>query len=208
MTYVAEAVRAQLPEHLRNLPHSAASHDILAPAIVNGEPRLYYIGISPSSYIYTRYVNDKARHKPPRIGLAGSGALHLPAARTWQRSLLRLLAEYERGRLNWLTVADRLAELNTMVADRDHFVSKKCIVSWRGDGGNTQFYDGTERVSWDGEIPTVGGGMDIQAIIRGGLPFNIEAMRALLEGREAKVDDKAIQDAVNREHRPPKRDLK
>ena len=67
---------------------------------------------------------------------------------------------------------------------------------------------GAERANWTVEIPTVGNEMDVQAILRGSLPSMIEHLEALREGRETKIDGKEIQEAVNREHRPPKCDLK
>lgn len=205
---VAEAAKAQLPIHLQKLPHSVQSHNILAPAIVNRKPRIYHIGVSTTSYIYTRYVNEKAMQKPPRIALAGSGASLLNKDKSWQRGLLRLLAAYEQDRLDPRFVADRLAELNAQVAGMDRFVSQKCIVSWRRDGGGMQFYEGTQRVQATGEIPTAANGMDIQAIIRGSLPFMMKQFDALRDGHELEIDGKAIEDSVNREHKPPKRDLR
>lgn len=208
ISIVAGSAKDQLPKHLRTLPHGARSHDILIPALINGEPRLYYIGVSTTDCVYTRYVNEKAMHKPPRVALSGSGAEILRKDRSWQRGLLRLLAAYERNHINPRRVADSLAELNTKVAAMDRFVSQKCIVSWRRDGGGTHFYDGIKREKNSSEIPTVSNGMDVNAILRGGLPFIIQEINALMEGRKLQIDGKTIEHAVNREYKPPIRDLK
>ncbi len=207
---ISEAVKSQLREHLRKLPPNVAQHDILAPAIVEGETRLYHIGITLEKHCYVRLQNSKGQW-PPRVALAGSGAAHLTRDRSWLRPLLRLLAEFERGRLNPQIVADRLAELNAKAADKDIYVSKQCIVTWQHEGGSFQHYDGTKRVRSNIIQPVVDRGVDFQSFFTAYTPFALQTLEAFQKGDDLDVNGNvdALLDALNGAlRRKPKRDLK
>jgi hypothetical protein len=112
--------------------------------------------------------------RAPRLGIGGSGALYLVNDKRWIRPLLHLVNASDRLRITPSSVADHLAKLNFEVhqGTADATVGPNCIVAWRNrkegihkGGGAHQSYTGTTRDPGTPSLPTIGGGMDIGAII-------------------------------------------
>jgi hypothetical protein len=78
---LADALKAQFPQHMRAMPDVPA-HTVFIPAFLNSEARLYSIDLvftpnrSSQMFRYTRWVVNNST-RTPRVALAGSGALHL-----------------------------------------------------------------------------------------------------------------------------------
>lgn len=199
---LADALQRQFPPHLMRLPPSVlASHNVLIPAFVGSEARLYSIDLTiaqdrkRTAFRYTRHVVDPAGPRPsrtPRVGLAGSGAIYLACDRRWIRRLLTLVRASDRKQISPHVVADYLSTLNhaTHVNTADGSVGPRCIVAWRhrktgahGGGGAHQFYDSLKRVPDSGALATIANGMDVQALVRATMPHTLAQMNALMEGQ-------------------------
>jgi hypothetical protein len=178
---LTNAVRETFPEHLVQLS-APQTHTIVVPAFVSAEARLYTIDITRSpdrlgyQSRYTRHVIRVARgtQKPPRVGIAGSGALYLQHRGSWLRRLLQLVNAHDRGNISAYAVADYLAALNNDVHSHvtDASVGPRCIVSWRYNkagsregGGGHRFYTGERPDDSSPALPTIANGLDIPAII-------------------------------------------
>jgi hypothetical protein len=210
---LAGALQRQFPQHLLNLPvQFGAAHSIIVPAFLNGEPRLYSIDLVFSadrknySFRYTRHVVGPVPSDPPRtprIAIAGSGALFLHRDKQWLRPLLKLVRACDAQRIGPQVVSDFLANLNNRVSlgMADNSVGPRSIVVWRhrkggprNGGGGHQFYSGVAREPASGMLPTLGNGMDIQALIQATMPFMMAQMSELREHGAAKEIDR---DAIN-----------
>lgn len=195
---LAGAMQRQLPRHLLRLPKDVpAGHNIVIPSFVNGELRLYTIDLAFApdrrsfAFRYTRHVVNGLADRPqrtPRLGLAGSGALFLARDKRWMRELFRLVRGCDSRRVSPLVVADHLASVNELAHRNtaDGSVGPRCIVAWRHNklgvhkgGGGHQFYDGTLRNSDSAGLPTIGNGMDIQALVQAMMPHMMAQMDAL-----------------------------
>lgn len=211
---LADAIKKQIPPHLARLPKRASlAHNVIAPAFVDGEARLYTIDleISPDRrsyrFRYTRHVTGRslpAKPRTPRLAIAGSGALYLMEHKTWMRDLLRVLKAYDRGQLSANAVADRFAALNGEVYDglEDKTVGPRSIVAWRNreggahrGGGGHQCYTGTVRDASSPNLPNIGNGMDIRAIVDAITPHFMRNVDALRTGQPAAELDKNQVDA-------------
>lgn len=198
---LAGAMQRQFPKHLTQLPKDVpAGHNILIPAFVDGEVRLYTIDLAFTpdrktySFRYTRHVVNPSPDRPhctPRIGLAGSGAISLVRDKRWIRNLLRLVRACDTKRVPPIEVADQLASINALAHSNtaDGTVGPRCIVAWRHNksgvhkgGGGHQFYDGTKRTSDSGALPTIANGMDVKALVQAMMPHMMEQMSALQAG--------------------------
>ena len=214
---VADALRRQLPRHLRGLPRSVpAAHNILAQCFIDGRPKLFSIDLGLSgdrrtqAFRYTRHiVGDPTdpRARSPRIGLAGSGAPLLLRDRKWIRELLRLLRAYDRNAVSALQVADSLAALNYKVhlALTDGSVGPRCVVVWRNRRGSShkagsahQFYDGRTRELNSPGIPTIGNGMDVHALTSLMLANMMEQMKGKSHEQFAEIDFSKIHEGVEK----------
>jgi len=213
---LAEAMKKQFPRHMVRMPGDAGpAHSVMVPAFLGKEPRLYEIGLvfAPDRKRYafrcTRHVVDKpglAAPKTPRIGIAGSGALYLQNQdKKWMRSLLRVVRANDRGHVSPVAVSDHFASLNSEVhlGIRDKSVGPGCIVAWRyrkggvyNGGGGHQFYTGTIRDSSVPCLPTIAGGMDIQALLSVEMPRFNKRLAAMLAGEQPVEENK---DAINAE---------
>lgn len=208
---IANAMQAELPRHLAMMQGSQAHH-VLASAIVNGEPRLYGIGLELTeenkapSFFFTRVRNEDADF-PPRLGLAGSGLSHIPPRKEWYRDLLRIVVAFEKGKVSPQAVTDQLARINDHVAGKDPFVSRECMVVWRGNGGGFQFYSGSTRVAPDRPIPLVSNGMDIQEIAKISMASFSKRLEGLKNGALDEADGEAIQAELDKLALKPKRNL-
>lgn len=196
---LCDAMRDQLPRHLNIFPKGiAAPHNVIVPAFLGSEPRLYTIDIvlAPDRktyrYRYTRHQAESPTGGPrtPRIGIGGSGALYLANDRSWLRGVLRLVKANDRGKIRASAVAAHLAKLNhdVHVAMPDRSVGPRCIVAWRHrkggfhkGGGGHEFYTGTRKDANSPGLPTIANGMDVHALTEAMMPFfqkQLEAMRA------------------------------
>jgi hypothetical protein len=210
---LSSALQRQFPRHLAALPvRFGAAHSVLVPAFLNDEPRLYSIDLAFApdrksySFRYTRHVVGPVPSDPPRtprMSLAGSGTAYLLRDKRWIRELLRLVRACDAQRIAPQVVADFLAVMNNRVSlgTLDNSVGPRSIVVWRHrkgsarkGGGAHQFYNGIEREGDSGVLPTLGNGMDIQALIRATMPLMMAQMSSLKEGREAPEMDR---DAIN-----------
>ena len=210
---LSSALQRQFPKHLAALPAQfGAAHSIMVPAFLNDEPRLYSIDLAFApdrrsySFRYTRHVVGPVPSDPPRtprLGLAGSGAAYLLRDKRWIRELLKLVRACDRQRIAPQVVADFLALINNEVSQGtlDNSVGPRSIAVWRHrkgsahkGGGAHQFYNGVAREGDSGALPTICGGMDIQALIQATMPFMMAQMSSLKDGGEATEIDR---DAIN-----------
>lgn len=209
---IAEAMKVDMPSQLRKMP-GRKIHAVLAPSLIKGKPQLYSISIdlghsdAESRFIFTRYVRSESGNSDPRIGIAGSGANYLPPARLWYRDLFRLLIAHEKGQVSAEAIADKLASLINGVSGKDKFVSSDCIVQWRSDTGGAQFYSHGARIDPDVQIPTVGNGMNVNAIVGAMLPFLQAGFAAARRGEIPEIDTAGIQAELNKMALIPKTKL-
>ena len=212
---LSSALQRQFPKHLAALPvQFGAAHSILVPAFLNDEPRLYSIDLAFApdrqsySFRYTRHVMGPVPSTPPRIpriGLAGSGITFLLSDKRWVRELLKIVRACDRQRVAPQVVADHLALINNRVSlgTLDNSVGPRSIVVWRHrkgstrrGGGGHQFYNGIERERDSAALPTIGSGMDIQALIQATMPFVMAQMSSLEDGGGALEIDRDEINAV------------
>jgi hypothetical protein len=180
---LADAMKRQFPRHLLCLPRAySTAHNILVPSFVNGELRLYTIGLefAPDRrayrFRYTRLVRNLSadRHqRTPPLGAVGSGEACLRRDKRWRRELLRLIRACDLKRVSPQTVADHLATINWFAHRNtaDGTVGPRCIVAWRHNsagvhkgGGGQQYYTGVEREVESGMLPAIVRGLDMQAV--------------------------------------------
>lgn len=206
---LSDAMRRQLPRHLRNmLPlGQVAGHTVIAPAFIGNNPALYTIDqvLSPdrrrSFYRFTRHELTAPRTiRPPRLTVGGSGMLSLPQARQWKRDLLSLVNNHDRGKVSALAVADRLASLNHAVSRKDGSVGADCIVGWRyrrgsphKSGGGQQHYSGLKRDYSGISLANIGAGMDMRAVMHAMMPSSLRMFEEMREkGPGLPLDAEAI----------------
>jgi hypothetical protein len=208
---LAEATRKQIPKHLVRIQGGAGiSHNVIVPAFVGGETRLYSIDLEISSsrksyqFRYTRHVSGRslpAKPRTPRLAIAGRGARYLMAHKGRMREVLKVVWAYDSQRVSSLSVADYLARLNSEVSANDDSVGPRCIVAWRNkrkgvhaSGGGHQFYTGAIRDAGSPLLPTIANGMDIRALLETIMPHQTRLFEALRRGDPTAELDK---DQVN-----------
>jgi hypothetical protein len=201
LAVLAEALKKQFPRHMLCIAGSGPlAHNVFVPAFLGNEPRLYTIDLvfAPDrksyAFRYTRRVVEKpevAIPRTPRIGVAGTGAQYLARDTKWMRRLLRMAKAHDCGQVPAHAVADQLASLNNEVhlGMSDGSVGPRCIVAWRHrkggvhkSGGADQFYTGTIRDNSSSELPIIGSGMDIRALLRVSMPRMMKAVEAMRAG--------------------------
>ena len=206
---LADAMKRQLPRHMLRIPgKEGPGHNVLVPAFLENEVRLYTIDMAFASdrknyrFRYTRHVVEKPAHaapRTPRLGLAGSGALYLARDKRWIRPLLRMVRACDRGQVSANTLAAHLATLNNEVHEgiRDGSVGPRCIVAWRHrkhgvhkGGGGHQFFTGSARDPSSPSLPTIANGMDVSALVEVMMPHTMKMFEAMREGRPAPELDK------------------
>jgi len=179
---LATVANKELPRHLASMPGGA--HFIIVPAFVRGVgPRLYSIDNAIDGktgrhwYRFTRHERAaELGSRPPRIALGGTGGLYLHQRdKGWQRALLSLVNAHDHGKVSDSLIADQLAKLNYEAHQgvRDGTVGPRCIVVWRrrrdarrpASGGAHYFFTGVERDRDSDAIPSIGNGLDLQAIV-------------------------------------------
>lgn len=206
---LSEALKRQFPKHLVQMPaDSMAAHNILVTAFVDNEVRFYTIDLVLShdrknyQFRYTRRqannIND-ANTRTPRIGLGGTGGLFLYKNKKWMRNILDIVKASNNCQVSEQVVADQLADLNYQVHLQigDNSVGPNCIIAWRHvkdgshkGGGGHLFYTGVTRDNNTRSLPTIGNGMDIQAIIGILMPSMNEMVEAMKSGKPPKELDK------------------
>ena len=214
---LAEAMEKQFPCHMVQMPGAGGPiHNIIVPAFLEGEPRLYTIDLefAPDRKSHTFRCARQlvgATTKPPRIGLAGSGGIYLlqQKDKKWIRRLLRVVNANDRGQLSPDAVADHLAGLNYEVfrrlsdkpvpLDVRDTVGPRCVVAWRHKtrGGGNEFYTGTTRDANSPCLPTLAGAFDVEALVA--LPHvaqMFERSKARLAGQPV---EEPTEDEINAE---------
>lgn len=183
LNVLAQATKKQLPKHLKNFNWIVPQHNLVIPSLVENRAKLYTIDIALTQnkqsvdFRFSDYNNGQNKSKnpvPPRVCLAGSGALYLNSNRKWLRPLLSLANKSDEGKIHPKVVANRMAELNYEVYKNlpDKSVGPKSIVIWRNrrkgrykGGGAHEFYNGsTAEHSNLPIIPMIDAGMDMRAI--------------------------------------------
>jgi len=201
---LARAMRQQFPRHMIRMPgNGGPEHHIVVPAFINKEPRLYSIDLifEPDRKRYQfQYVRHIARRPlnrppvPPRIGMAGSGGLHLMNDQAWMRSLMHIVNACDHGKVTPHAVANHLAELNnsTHLEVTDNSVGSRCIVAWRlrGGGGAQMYYSGTCPDNSSPALPTIASGMDMNAIVGVLMPDIMKMTEAFQAGEPTPEPDK------------------
>jgi hypothetical protein len=188
---LADAMKRQFPKHLVKIPKNRiACHHFLISAFLGNESKLYTIKLvfAPDrKNYYFRYTSwhvegsESVKPRPPRLGLAGTGGLFLDKQTHWRRRLFDLVRANEHRQISAQAVADHLARLNYQVHldIEDKSVGPNCLVVWRyrkdigihRGGGAHQFYTGTTRDKNSPALPTIAGGMDVEAIAKTMMPF-------------------------------------
>jgi hypothetical protein len=207
---LANAMSREFPPHLIRIPggDGLLQHNVLVTAYVGDELRFYTIGLvfapdrNSREVRYTRWVREGTTRTAP-LGLGGTGGIYLAQYKKWRRPLLRLVRDYNRGKVSPYAVADHLAQLNHQVHSglSDNSVGPRCIVAWRHrrgrvhkGGGAHQFYRGIARDPNTLSLPTIAGGLDVTALIGATMPMMMEHLQAMLQKEAAKQLDK---DAIN-----------
>ena len=200
---LADAVGNKIPKFLKRFT-PPIPHYIIIPAFLNGEPRMYSIDLvcppGQSKYWFrcTRHVRSlpNGQVTTSRIAIAGSGAAHLPHADPWARKLLRIVSAYDAGRITPQAVASKFAYYNNYVAEEDHAVGKRCIVTHRSlkGGGPVFLFNGTkkEKSSLSDAIPRIVCGRDMNAVLQTLMPFAISSLQASYQSGETKMDIERI----------------
>jgi hypothetical protein len=170
----------EIQQHLQDHIVGSWNHVLLVPAFVDGECRVYGIGLSKDG----QEAHSALRIKdppypahlspvPPRVMYIGSGGKWLAnqqARRRLVREMCSLAKKHDQHRISDHAVADRLAALNLFVSRNVSTVSPDCFVVWLRRPGlklpifEHQNYTGNKRagaisypfVATDSEGPRLG----------------------------------------------------
>jgi hypothetical protein len=206
---IAEAMKKQFPRHLVQMPGiNGPVHNVIVTSFVGNETRLYTIDLALSpdrkryQFRYTRWQQtnlDSTTKRTPKFGLGGTGGIFLYNNKNWIRGLLQLVNANDHRQISDLVVADHLASLNYKVHSGidDNSVGPRCIVAWRHrkegihkGGGGHQFYTERIRDTNSPSLPTIGNGMDIEAITGILMPHMAKMFEGIKEGEPVKDLDK------------------
>lgn len=180
---LAAVATRELPKHLASVP--GGGHFITIPAFIRGiGSRLYTIDNIVDRKTGQRWYRctsqlrtDIPRSPSVRMAATGTGGAYIlrKKDRAWQRALLSLVKEHDRGKISDYVIADQLAALNYEAhqAVRDGSVGPRSIVAWRRrpdarlaiSNAGSQFYTGVNRDPVSEAIPAIANGMDVQAIV-------------------------------------------
>ncbi len=213
---LARAIKDQLPKHLASFPKGITPHHaIYITSFVDEKPMAYIfeVALSPNRFevkiLNSRYFRDKIGGSPPKFFLGGSGAQYLLSNRKkWQRPLLHLISAYDAGKVSPSKVSDYLAKLNNDTFEyyktKDKFVGPRCIVAWRNNyggfyngGGGQEFYTNCKKDINGCQIPTIVGGIDLNAVFNVTRPHTIRQFINLQNGIEE--DQQYVTDQINAE---------
>jgi hypothetical protein len=207
---LAEAMKKQFPRHMVRMPGAGGpAHNIIVPAFLDGEPRLYTIDLAFApdrksyAFRYTRHAVGTTT-RPPRMGLGGTGGIYLlqQKDKKWIRSLLRVVKANDGGQVSPHVVAEHLADLNYRVhlGIRDKTVplgirdtvGPRCVVAWRHEtgGGGHEFYTGATRDATSPCLPTIARGIDVEALVALEMPHMIKMFEARRAGQPSKEPNK------------------
>lgn len=166
---LAQTVRREFPRHMLQMPgEGTPAHNIVVPAFLDGEPKLYHIGLACARDRKTHafgYWSHEVRITT--VGLSGSGGAHLQRKSIeWKDALVRAVEAHDSGQLSPDAVADHLAKLNYGVSRHDKTVGPRCVVVWRGKtgGGGSAAYTRRTRDRRGPSLPLIAGGTDLAAI--------------------------------------------
>ena len=200
MEFIVNAMRKEMPRHLRSMP-TTRSHVVIAPAFVDGRPRIYYIdlGVTESGQIegsrYALLTSNYPGARPYRMVTTGSGANGIPKTENF-RHLFRLAKAFDEGRVQARSVADAMAAICYRAHLRDKYTGPNAIVVWRSkigaqlkDGGGLQYYSGMLRDNECPQLPDVARGMDMNAIVQVLAADAIPKLEAMLRGSPIPPDD-------------------
>jgi len=220
---LTNAMNQEFKKHMVGIEN----HVTLINAIDENQIKLY--GIEYVNAISGRTLNLKWYRKkigksfwpPCRVNAIGSGVNYLSRLNIKLDRLIYLLRACDREKVNRLTVADELANINYQISTgaevlfNDISIGPKCMVSWinknncKGrEGGATQFYDGVARVKHDRGIPLVIGGLDGVEMASELMKLTAEHMNTLRKDPTAKMDQDKLQELFNRLRKPPNINLK
>jgi hypothetical protein len=225
---LAEAMKKQLPRHLIMIQSSGGpTHNVVIPALVEDKVRLYSIDLSFSqnrksyNFRYTRHVVGQPtpeNQRTPRIGMAGTGALHLIRDKSWIRPLLSLVKASDQGKSSPQVVSNYLARVNYKVSlgIEDQTVGPRCIVAWQNrkkgcykGGGGHHFYTKDSRDKNTPSLPTIGNGMDIEAITRILMPPVSKMLVSMLnDGPTENLDEDKLNEDLSRLPDAPDEELR
>jgi hypothetical protein len=198
---LTEAIKKQLPRHMRSMPKDEGrAHHVFVTAFVGKEPRFYTIDLIISgdreshAFRCARQIAGKPElGTPPRVGIAGTGQLYLLARKKqWMRSLLCVVRAHDRGHISPFAVADHLASLNHQVhlGISDKSVGPRCVVAWRYPkegvhkwSGSSLFYTGKTRDPSLSGLPIIGCGLDVRALSDLMMPRAIKRSKAMQAGQ-------------------------
>lgn len=177
---LAEVMTRQLPKHLTlGTRNGFLRHNIVCPAFVGDEVRLYTIDLAVSSdfqrckFKITRHFNRSKTGLSvglPRMFAAGTGGHYLCQNRGWVKEFLPIVRASDKGKVTDEFVADYLAKINYKVHQElpDKSVGSRCIVAWRHrknnnhkGGGAHLFYTETIRDKYSPSLPAISNGMDV-----------------------------------------------
>jgi hypothetical protein len=166
---LAQAMKREFPPHLLQMPgEGAPAHNILVPAFLGGEPKLYTIGLACARDRKTHAFGYWS-HKVgiTTVGLSGSGGAYLQRKSIeWRDALVRAVEAHDSGQLSPYAVAGHLAKLNYGVSRHDKAVGPRCVVVWRGKtgGGGGAAYTRRTQDRRGPSLPLISGGTDLAAI--------------------------------------------
>lgn len=146
---IADEMRRHFPPHLL----AGWSHLVLAVAWVDGESRVYGLGVTDTGHVGYQRLRIKDPPRPhdlepasPRVMYTGSGGAWFSthhSRRWWVRHLCSLAKRHDDGTISQAMVAQRLATLNDLASNGDATVGPTCIVLSRAaeadDGSWSQY---------------------------------------------------------------------
>lgn len=166
---LADAMKREFPPHMLQMPGDGTpSHNIVVPAFLGGEPKLYTIGLATARDRKTHAFGYWSHEVgTTEVGLSGSGGAYLlRTSHEWKHALVRAVEAHDSGQLSANAVADHLAKLNYGVSRHDRTVGPRCVVVWRGKagGGGGAAYTRRTRDRRGPSLPLIAGGTDLAAI--------------------------------------------
>jgi hypothetical protein len=168
---LAKAMKREFPPHMLQLPGKGApAHNIVVPAFLGGEPKIYKIGLACArdrkAHAFGYWRHDVGT---TLVGVSGTGGAYLQRrGDEWRQALVRAVEANDSGKLSALAVADHFAKLNYGVSRgiQDKSVGTRCVVAWRhkAGGGSCAWYTRRTRDRRGPGLPLMASGVDRRAI--------------------------------------------